>query len=391
MEVPIPNEAPSSEGVPLEEEVPSLEEVSSPDWDKGLPLDVLSLVAKGSKYIDHLKAMREVCKTWQKGFEGSVAGIRISKGPLLPLGAEIFAERFYGLTLLDLSCLRSRVISEGDQAHRLRLNRLGLLDLESPSGQKINLVSELSQQVTAVSHGIVWGVQLKWLCLVRGLHLNWLRLGASLSSDKDLKELRGLRLTALEMSDCQKITGEGFCYLKDMPLTRLDLYRMENLSDLSALHSLPLTRLSLQQCPMLDNLESLRGKPLKYLGLAGCPGIGDQEVGLLRGMPLEFLDLSGGSVTGEGLEVLRGMPLATLDLSFCPCLTDASLAFLEGLPLTQLRLENCRSLTNEGLRNLKGLRLDLLVLEKNRWLRREGLEHLRWMTPHTTIFISYRL
>lgn len=72
------------------------------DWDKGLPLDVLSLVAQ-TLGMNQMKIMRGVCKTWQQGFEMGVTGIKITSlgHPALPSGLEL-AQRFPGLTMLDL-------------------------------------------------------------------------------------------------------------------------------------------------------------------------------------------------------------------------------------------------------------------------------------------------
>lgn len=70
------------------------------DWDKGLPLELLSAVA-GDR--DLLKAMRGVSRTWKAGYEGSVKKIMLSRGgPLLPPGG-IFAQRFQAARNVDLS------------------------------------------------------------------------------------------------------------------------------------------------------------------------------------------------------------------------------------------------------------------------------------------------
>lgn len=47
------------------------------DWDKGLPFDVLGLVAGGR---NDLKAMRAVSKTWRIGFERSAVKIEVDVG-----------------------------------------------------------------------------------------------------------------------------------------------------------------------------------------------------------------------------------------------------------------------------------------------------------------------
>lgn len=72
------------------------------DWDKGLPMDVLSLVAKAGG-LDAMKSMRGVSKTWQQGFELGITHIRIPLylDPTLPPGARQTAQRFLGATSLD--------------------------------------------------------------------------------------------------------------------------------------------------------------------------------------------------------------------------------------------------------------------------------------------------
>lgn len=72
------------------------------EWDKGLPQDVLALVAKAGG-VEVMKSMRGVCKTWQLGFELAVQGITINSPdhPTLPSGVE-FGQRFSGLTKLDI-------------------------------------------------------------------------------------------------------------------------------------------------------------------------------------------------------------------------------------------------------------------------------------------------
>lgn len=70
-----------------------------PDWDKGLPVDILGQVAGGK---DELKAMRGVSKTWQQGFEISVKGIVGTGSCRLPSAADV-KRRFPRLTTLDVA------------------------------------------------------------------------------------------------------------------------------------------------------------------------------------------------------------------------------------------------------------------------------------------------
>lgn len=333
-----------------------------PDWDQGLPLDVLALVAGGSNL---LKAMREVSKTWQKGFDYSVTKLRVGpEGPLLPLGGGVFCERFYAVTLLNLE--RS-LIAEADLAHLAGLNRLRILQLGNPVGLNRNL-NVLSHRLTA-----------NGLRLIRGLQLNWLCLGCSLLRDRDLRKLKELPLTALELSWCGKLTGEGLKYLEGMPLISLRLDTFKQLVDCEVLRSLPLTRLQLAQWPNLESLKPLLGKPLNVLNLDDCPRIHDGNLERLRGMPLKRLGLSGCQLVGQGLRVLKGAPLRYLCLSRSSLLEDVSLSYLKGLPITYLSLAECSSLTDSGLRYLRGLPLEALNLNGSEWLRGRGLRHLMGM------------
>lgn len=80
----------------------------SPDWDQGLPPEVLGLTAKAWRCRSPFaKDMREVSKSWQLGFNLSVSRITVRlDAPLLPKGV-VLQERFPALTSLDLgnSCI----------------------------------------------------------------------------------------------------------------------------------------------------------------------------------------------------------------------------------------------------------------------------------------------
>lgn len=63
------------------QEEPTTEDI---DWDKGLPSDVLALVAKAGGNSD-MKVMRGISKTWQQGFELAVTGITLDyEYPFIP-------------------------------------------------------------------------------------------------------------------------------------------------------------------------------------------------------------------------------------------------------------------------------------------------------------------
>lgn len=74
------------------------------DWDQGLPPDVLGMVAKAGG-LSEMKAMRQVSKAWQQGFELGVGGVMIrialrQRG--LP-SRDLHFERFPRLAYLDIS------------------------------------------------------------------------------------------------------------------------------------------------------------------------------------------------------------------------------------------------------------------------------------------------
>lgn len=74
-------------------------QVDGADWDKGLPSDVLAMVARAGG-ITEMKAMRGVSKQWQEGFELAVVSIKASlKTPSLPREVAL---RFPVLTSLDV-------------------------------------------------------------------------------------------------------------------------------------------------------------------------------------------------------------------------------------------------------------------------------------------------
>lgn len=71
------------------------------DWDKGIPPDVIALVAKAGGATE-MKIMRGISKSWKVGYELGVACITVGlQHPMLTVGLEA-AQRFPGLTRLDL-------------------------------------------------------------------------------------------------------------------------------------------------------------------------------------------------------------------------------------------------------------------------------------------------
>lgn len=203
---------------------------ATPDWDKGLPLDVLALVAKGK---DDLKAMRSVCKSWQQGFDVSAVELTIGgDGPLLSLGS--LSERFPGLVILDLG-LSS--VDEADLGVLSSLKRLRSLTLgaETPA--------------TAVP----------------GQGGLWERL-----TNVGVQHLSSLQLKYLGLGGCKQFLDEDLEVLRDLPLTAMDLPGCTGLTSLKSLRHLPLVGLTLADCVGLTSLEDLQGMPLEVLDLGGC-------------------------------------------------------------------------------------------------------------------------
>lgn len=163
------------------------------DWDQGLPLDMLAMVAGGA---EAMKAMRGVSKTWQRGF--SVTKLTIRKPGPIPRSMGRLAERFPGLTSLDLG------ESLMDPSCLARLANLK------------NLVS-LS---FAGGHPVEYG----WI----GPELD--QLSYKLTS---LKPLRGIPLQSLSLYGCGHLVGDALGPLQGMPLTSLNLCHCCKLSSAS--------------------------------------------------------------------------------------------------------------------------------------------------------------
>lgn len=246
-----------------------------PDWGMGLPLNVLGLVARG---CDSAKAMREVSRTWQVGFEESVTKIKIVHGS--PSPGPCFSYRFPKLASLIL-------------AHSV-----------DPSSLENLKGSKLSTLVFAPNNA-------------------WSRSESELR-DADLAHLKGLPLTQLDLSYCSKITGFGLVHLKGAPLSSLCLHMCCEIwgSNLAALGGFPLTSLSLLGCKKVrdDDLKHLRGFMPAGLGLGSKHLIDSGRVGSSLGaFSLIQLDLRGcSSLSDAGLEAsLPGMPLKILKVDRC--------------------------------------------------------------------------
>lgn len=300
-----------------------IQEAEVPDWDKGLPVDILAQVAAGR---DVLRDMRSVSTTWQEGFDSSVRKIRISeRGPLLPADGS-FQSRFLQLTSLHVEYCK---ISRPGLAALVGLRKLTTLSLKPP------LFDSRSQR-----------------------RRRRITPELPLVGTEDLQPLQEMmQLESLDLSGCCMVEDDGLANLRGMSLTFLSLNYCRELGSAA--------------------LEHLRGMPLTKLDLGFCGKITDEGLGCLRGMPLSDLNLGGcKELTGVGLENLVGLPLNKLNLGGCRALKDDDLRFLVGLPLLKLWLNGCEELSGDGLVHLKGLPLKDLNLDGCEGLGGESLVHL---------------
>ena len=331
------------------------------DWDQGLPPDVLALVARAGGH-HAMKAMRGVSKSWQEGFELGVTGIRIGFEDPLPLPWGKAAQRFPGLTSLDLG--RSRADEERD------LPALGSF----PKLQKLFLGPWVELYLPGEYDHVGLSSRLTDAGMVhlRGLPLTQLGLnGCRAVSDLGMECLRGMPLRLLDLNGCTKVMDVGIEMLRGMRLEGLHLAGLFHLtpSALESLRGMPLARLNLFDGRLAlseAGLQRLRGLPITSLNLSTiiyCLGPTVPNLDLvLPGMPLSVLNLSNWSALADAdLRVLARLPLKSLTLFGCYKLTDAGMATLRGLPLTRLDL-TCTSLTDVGLRHLQGLPLVSLGL-----------------------------
>lgn len=304
----------------------------SVDWDKGLPLGILSAVAGGR---DDLKVMREVSHSWQEGFEGSVSVIKGGPGPALESIKDL-PSRFPCLTSL---LLWKHEMGQASLRRYSSLRKLSKLSLAEP-----DFVFGEEEQDSHLEH--LWSESdLLDLCSMPALQDLTLSLHLISNRISSIRNLQGLKLTRLDLMWCSSLRDlDG---LQAMPLTRLKLDKMDSLKDtgLESLRGLPLTHLDLRSCPLVTDvsLEVFRGMPLAYLKLDCLQKVTDAGLEVFRGMALTDLVLdSFEAAKGPGLGAFHGMPLRRLKLVDCWGLKpDACASLLEGRPLTELEIEDC--------------------------------------------------
>ena len=149
-------------------------------------------------------------------------------------------------------------------------------------------------------------------------------------------QICGIQLTSLDVTGSE-ITGEGFDVLQDKftNMETLSLCLCSSLTDQGLLKVLRMAGNNLQDLNISrtnitsQGLDVLQGQftNLKTLNLCGCRSLTDQ--GLLKvlrmaGNNLQDLNISGTSITGQGLVVLQGQftNLKILNLYNCNSLTD---------------------------------------------------------------------
>lgn len=368
------------------------------DWDRGLPPDILALVAK-SGGMASMTVMRGVSKSWQRGYELGVTSLKIClHSPMLPPG-ETSPQRFPYLASLDLG---GRPVEEQTLQALKAFPKLRFLTL--------GLAGNAFQQQFWTS-----AITDTHLAALRGTPLTSLTLdGCRGITPEGLAHLQGMPLAALSLGSCKGVlTDGGVAALRGLPLTSLNLegIGIEGLSDaglailgpgtpplgpnsplmepppplggVPTLGGFPLRSLNLGGSKRVTDsgLEKLRGLPLTHLALWACDRLTDAGLEHLRGMPLTQLSLNWNAWLSEaGLRHLRGLPLVELDLSFCWGLSDGCLLALGelGLPLRKLNLGYCRGwrMTRAGLEHLRGQSLTSLDISRCDWVGDSGLEAL---------------
>lgn len=356
-----------------------------------------------------LKAMREVSRSWQEGFEGGVRSINVSRGgPELPRGGQL-ARRFPGLVLLNIGDSlmdEDRLLDLWDSNPKLTSLVLNGPELSAwcfppPLGLKLtaNGLSNLSaSRLTELSLKRCRHLEDSDLVSLMGMPLRCLVLDDSTMITNDgLEYLQGMPLRFLSLNGLNNLTGDGLRLLKDLPLTRLALDRCNGLGrqDLEHLRGLPLTRLSLSRHPQRPlaadpdqicdaSLESLLGMQLTTLCLRNF--LTDAGMPLLRKLPLMDLTISesGGArwgVTNAGFQHLRGLQLTRLTLTKVKSLSDTGLSFLQGMPLTDLSIIECDRVTTNGMVHLHGLPLKILDI----YCRSVGRDALKKLRDHVKV------
>lgn len=242
------------------------------DWDKGLPVDVLGLMAKTGG-MSSMKSMRGVSKTWQQGYELGVSHIKLhTRDTSLPWEAQDAAQRFPCLTSLDVG-------------HNTAAN---------PSMfQTLSIFPNLKRLIIGPRKYFPRGGSPP--NLAQELPLNyWIR-------DVHLAALRDLALTSLDLSGCWDLSKQGLQCLRDLPhLAQLNLHNFTlegwTNAELEALLGLPVTAISLGPNRVKGTLteaclETVAVMPLTRLSFSNVQWLTEAGLENLRKLPLTSLSL----------------------------------------------------------------------------------------------------
>lgn len=173
-----------------------------PDWDKGLPLDILSKIGGGR---NNMKVMRKVCSTWKEGFALGVRHLSIGRmGPFLP-GNRSAAAQFPALTGLYLRKCFTATPIQPDLFHFEGFKRLAILSLGFPFNYYKPCNPVNSELVGGLLDAAISNVlPITKLTLYRCGYLQ----------DEGLARLRELPLTFLDLSLCSSVTNTGLQHLQ---------------------------------------------------------------------------------------------------------------------------------------------------------------------------------
>lgn len=315
---------------------------------------MLALVAGGRS---ELKAMREVSKCWNSGFEKSVTRLRFTAlEPPALFSSGALAQRFPGLISLYLGTVEFEEAARRSKGV-FGLKKLKTLGLEIVPGP-MSVLPESPLELDAWIQQLYKPVA-DILANLQGLSLTSLDLQGLPLAGCFLENLKAMPLTKLSLRKTVCIVGLQLGHLRELPLTDLDLFGAQLCGGgLKPLQGLPLTSLNLgrsfELCRSASGLVHLRGLPLKSLDLDGCFYLSNEQLGSLEGLPLTFLRLRGCiQLTDDGLEHLSGLPLRTLDLSYCYQIGGPGFQHLAAAPLVRVCLYECWQVTAASVAALR--------------------------------------
>lgn len=159
------------------------------------------------------------------------------------------------------------------------------------------------------------GIRSEGLKFLEGMPLGTLNLDSSLKLGNvlGLQPVLEMPLTYLNLSGCQMV-GANLQFLQGLPLSKLIMNKFEfEDADLRALRGLQLTHLELKRGGVNqltgEGLQYLVGMPLQKLNLRGWSRLSGESLGHIDGMPIVFLEFDGRSLSNDGrLTVLASLP-----------------------------------------------------------------------------------